>query len=345
MPRFSKGRVTEVLSSRRGLQKVEVDGERAYVLTDLIGSVQVGDEVAYNRTAVDLSLGTGGWHFVHWNLSQAPYDAAGPGHIMKLRYTSLQADTGAAEESLGLDESVSLAGVPVVVLPLHSLLAPLSVSLRHLRPDIRIAYVMTDAAALPIALSDLVDDLVQQEVLNLTVTAGQAFGGDLEAVNAVSGVHVAAQRADIVLVGMGPGNVGTSSKLGFASLEVASLSDMTLSLGAEVTVCLRWSDLDTRPRHRGLSHHLVTAMELASRPSTFAVPEGDRTEEILSTLAAHGLSSMHKTISCEAPDAVGLLQARGMRVTSMGRPLADDPLFAQMAAAAATVAASHLASC
>ena len=51
-----------------------------------------------NTTAVDLGLGTGGWHVVHWNLAREELDEPGPGHIMKLRYTSLQVDAGAAEE-------------------------------------------------------------------------------------------------------------------------------------------------------------------------------------------------------------------------------------------------------
>ena len=48
--------------------------------------------------------GTGGWHVVHWNLA-APRAATspGPGHIMKMRYTSLQVDTGAAEEAARRD--------------------------------------------------------------------------------------------------------------------------------------------------------------------------------------------------------------------------------------------------
>ena len=61
-------------------------------------SVEPGDDVVVNTTAVGLGLGTGGWHFVHWNLAVDRWDEPGPGHIMKLRYSSLQVDTGAAEE-------------------------------------------------------------------------------------------------------------------------------------------------------------------------------------------------------------------------------------------------------
>ena len=36
-----------------------------------------GDRVVVNTTAVDLGLGTGGWHVVHWNLARDGVDAAG----------------------------------------------------------------------------------------------------------------------------------------------------------------------------------------------------------------------------------------------------------------------------
>ena len=98
MPSFRTGVVTAILSERTGLQRVEVGGEKAYVLTQLVGAVALGDRVVMNTTAVDLGLGTGGWHVVHWNLARESWSQPGPGHIMKLRYTSLQVDTGAAEE-------------------------------------------------------------------------------------------------------------------------------------------------------------------------------------------------------------------------------------------------------
>ena len=82
--------MTAILAERPGIQRVEVDGAKAYVLTQLIGPVAVGDRVVMNTTAVDLGLGTGGWHVVHWNLERDRWSQPGAGHEMKLRYTSLQ---------------------------------------------------------------------------------------------------------------------------------------------------------------------------------------------------------------------------------------------------------------
>ena len=95
---------------------------------------------------------------MHWNLERDGWVEPGPGHIMKLRYTSLQADVGSTEEHLdaGTGARVSIDGLPVVATPLHSQLPAVAIGVRSVRPDARIAYVMTDGAALPLALSDLV---------------------------------------------------------------------------------------------------------------------------------------------------------------------------------------------
>src|SRR6478752_633214 len=121
MSRYVSAVVEAVLAERRGLQRLRLaNGDRAYVLTELTGAVDVGDEVVVNTTAVDLGLGTGGWHVVHWNLSRRTLDQPGRGHIMKLRYTSLQADVGAAEEGAPSEELSDLDGRPVVICSLHS---------------------------------------------------------------------------------------------------------------------------------------------------------------------------------------------------------------------------------
>ncbi|MGE3620849.1 MAG: DUF3866 family protein, partial [Acidimicrobiia bacterium] len=154
MPTFRTAVVTGVLAERRGLQRVDTDLGRAYVLTGLTGEVAPGDRVVLNTTAVELGLGTGGWHVVHWNLERDGWSRPGPGHIVKLRYTSLQTDTGAAEEDH--DVPADLGGTPVVVGSLHSQLGVIAATVADLAPGTRLAYVMTDGGALPLALSDLV---------------------------------------------------------------------------------------------------------------------------------------------------------------------------------------------
>src|SRR5688500_5919253 len=136
MPGFVTATVVEILAERRGLQRVTTDAGRAYVLTDLVGPVAAGDRVVLNTTAVDLGLGTGGWHVVHWNLARESWSQPGPGHIMKVRYTSLQTDTGAAEEAHP-DLPATVPGLPVVACSLHSQVAVVAAVARHLAADAR----------------------------------------------------------------------------------------------------------------------------------------------------------------------------------------------------------------
>ena len=51
--------------------RVKINGElqRAYNYPKITGHINIGDEVLLNTTAVELSLGTGGYHFVIANLN------------------------------------------------------------------------------------------------------------------------------------------------------------------------------------------------------------------------------------------------------------------------------------
>lgn len=313
MPSFRTATVTEVLVERPGLQRVGTTEGRAYVLTQLTPAVAVGDEVVVNTTAVELGLGTGGWHVVHWNLARRQWDGPSGGHILKIRYTSLQADVGAAEEHQP-GTPTRLDGAPVVACTLHSQAGVVAAVARHLAPAARIVYVMTDGAALPIALSDLVHDLRAAGVLDATVTAGHAFGGDHEAVSIPSALAVARHvaGADLLVVGMGPGVVGTGSALGTTAVEAAAVLDAAGALGGRPVLCPRVSDADGRERHRGTSHHTATVLDLVR--SAVDVPQADPLD----------------------PDAGAVLDALGIRVTTMGRGPAEDPAF--FAACAATAA-------
>lgn len=321
MPSYRTATVTELLEERPGIQRVRVDAERAYVLTQLIGRVALGDRVVVNTTAVELGLGTGGWHVVHWNLSREDgWSEPGPGHIMKLRYTSLQVDAGAGEEAAGEDLPSTLDGLPVVACGLHSQLPCVAVVLRHLRPEARIAYVMTDGGSLPIALSDTVHQLRTGGYVHLTITAGHAFGGDVEAVNLHSALALARHHgADVVIAGIGPGVVGTGTKLGHTGLDVVGIADAAAALGGTPILAVRFSDSDERERHQGPSHHTMTAVELAARQ--LVVPSPD---------------------DVDVPDVAALLEAAGLRVTTMGRGPVDDPGFFTWSGAAAVAAARYI---
>ena len=339
MPTFRTASVTALRSERPGIQRLDVrmdDGSdaRAYVLTDLTGPCAVGERVVLNTTAVDLGLGTGGWHVVHWNLDRDGFSRPGPDHVMKVRYTSLQFDAGTSELSHPECDQ-PLGGVPVVVGSVHSQLAPVAAAFAEAAPGRRLVHVMTDGAALPLALSDLSAQLREQDLVAATVTAGHAFGGDLEAVNVHSalGLAVHALGADAVVVVMGPGVVGTGTELGTTAVEVAPALDAADALGGRPVLCVRASDGDARERHQGISHHTVTAARLSrSTPFVVDVPIG-----------AAELPGVRPLRDVPLPDAAGLLARHGLeRTTTMGRTVERDPLFFAAAAAAGAGAAALL---
>jgi hypothetical protein len=308
------------------------------VLTQLTGPVACGDRVVVNTTAVELGLGTGGWHVVHWNLARGEWSEPGPGHIMKSRYTSFQADVGSAEEHWEeLAEVASVDGMPVVAAALHSQVPAIAVAFKRERPDARLVYVMTDGASLPIALSDLTFALRQRELLDATVTCGHAFGGDYEAVSIYSALAVARHiaKSDAAVVAMGPGIVGTATRLGFSGIEVGPVLDATVGLRGRPIAALRASHADPRPRHQGVSHHSITALTTAIRSRvTVAAPDG------LDVPAA--IAERHDLERVPEIDIIEALDGHDIHVVSMGRPAADDPILFECAAAAGVVAARHL---
>ena len=352
MPSFRSGPVTAIIEARPGLVRMLVDlggpePERAYALSDVTGPVNVGDRVVVNTTAVELGLGTGGWHVVHWNLDLDSWSGPGRGHIMKARYTSLQYDSGAAEEQHGmLTDASGIDGMPVVVASLHSQVAAIAAVFAAVRPDLRVAYVMTDGAALPLALSDLVDSMRARAWLIGTITCGHAFGGDLEAVSIHSALVAARHvlEADVTIVAMGPGIVGTNSVLGHSGIEQGPILDAVTALGGQPVAAVRASDADPRPRHRGVSHHSITALTVAAHTrSTVGVPIGGHTDQLVAELASAGVTGRHDVRTVVVPDVVAMFDDADLDVRTMGRPAAADRLLFDCGAAAAVVALDLLA--
>jgi hypothetical protein len=202
------------------------------------------------------------------------------------------------------------------------------VLLRDARPQWRISYVMTDGAALPLALSDVMAELVDRGIVNGTITAGHAFGGDHEAVSVASAIQVAVevQHADVVVCAMGPGVVGTGTALGTTAVEVSSIVTQARRLGARPVVMVRASSGDERPRHRGVSHHTRTAYALTEGGFDLVVPP-ELVEEAR-TIAAD------QVLSIESGDVGAVLAASGLAITTMGRDAGRDPLFFRTVGAA-----------
>lgn len=351
----------QVLVVRRDLGdyqelEVEVGGEKARAVNypPLTGPCQVGDLVLLNTTAVELELGTGGFHYVMANLSRPEGELVGPGHIMKLRYTPAQVKVLAAEEEASpwhheLKNFPGLKKTPVVCASLHSQLPAVCVGIqRECGHRLRVAYIMTDGAALPLSFSRLVRELKEKKLLSATITCGHAFGGDLEAVNLYSALAVAkvAARADVIVIAMGPGIVGTGSKWGFSGIEQGQAVNAVHTLGGKAIAVPRLSFVDPRPRHQGVSHHTLTALaDVALAPCQVALPrlEPVKAHLIRRQLSEAGIMSKHQVYEVEAEDLVrAMVEEYGLKVTTMGRSPAEDREFFLAAAAAGRLAARQI---
>jgi hypothetical protein len=336
----------------------EPGSSTAIAYPDLVGGVEPGDDVLLNTTGVDLGLGTGGMHVVVAVLGRDPAIEPGedptvahPGRIMKLRYTPHQVPVLSVEEPAsphraGMEEADTLDGMPVVWVSLHSMVALAAAG--AVAAGARVAYVMTDGAALPGALSRLASRLRSDGLLASVITVGQAFGGDLEAVSVFSGLLAArhAVGADVAVVADGPGNVGTGTRWGSSAVASAAALNAVASLGGRPVAGLRVSFADPRPRHRGVSHHSLTALSrvvLASAQVAVPVIEDEaRRAEVWTALTEARLEERHQLIEVTGAPALDLLGQTGIEVESMGRRPADDPeLF--LAGGAAGVLAGRMA--
>jgi hypothetical protein len=349
-----RGRVLGIRGRRPGAVEldVEVDGAPATALAypALVGDPQVGDEVLLNTTAVTLGLGTGGVHLVVADLDRLPPDPEGPGHLVKARYTPLQATVLGVEEEdsphrAALSAQTSLAGLPVVVADLHSALPAVVCGVRATLPEARVAYVMTDGGALPAWFSRTVADLSAAGWLAGTVTAGQAFGGDLEAVTLHSALLACAAvlRADVVVVAQGPGNLGAGTSWGFSGVAAGEAVNAVAALDGRPVASPRVSDADPRERHRGLSHHSATAYgRVALAPADVVIPTPlpePLASEVRNALSDSGIADRHVVVQEPLEGLAECLRATPVPLATMGRRYEQDRWYFLTAAAAGRYAA------
>ena len=321
---------------------VEVDGERrrAWADTGLFGRVEVGDDVIVNTEAVDLGLGSGGFDIVHANLSRG-LDCPGSGdrHVMKLNYTSLQHPVEPVELVDPPDDGAPKP--PVLVIPLHGHLAPVAWAAAQARPGLRVGFLQGAGGALAGGLSHDVAELRERGLLCAHVTAGAVYGGEHEAISLTGGIDAAARGLDweAIVVGPGPGILGSATRLGHGGMAALDAAHAALALGMPTLVCPRLSSSDERPRHRGLSHHSASVLELLLAPVRVPVPEaelegwplldadapeGGSAQAALDTLIE--ICSGRHDLAVEPIDLGGYADS-GLPASTMGRSIPEDPLF------------------
>lgn len=335
------------------LEGVQSQPRAAICDTALLGAAQAGDEVIVNVEALDLGLGSGGFDVVHVNLSRGLSGEGGIGvGAMKLNYTSLQ------HTILPVENDVLQVPLerPVAVLALHGQLAAVAWAHQRANPGARLGYVQTTGGALPGSHSETVAMLREQSLLAGHVTAGAAYGGEQEAISTAGAIHhgLTVLGWDAVVAGPGPGIVGSASRLGHGGMVALDSAHVALALGCPTVLVARMSSADERDRHRGISHHTMTVLDLLLEPVTVALPAGMRSPvgaELRASLGAvfgNARKAAAPAAEIERPAritrhdwrraAVDLpaYLASGLPARTMGRSLTEDPLFFAAALAGGT---------
>jgi hypothetical protein len=329
---------------------VDVDGEHrpAWADESLLGEMREDDEVVVNVEALDLGLGSGGFDIVHVNLTCGLHSSGAPRdeHVMKVNYTSLQHAVDPIElpmfaspkdQGKGTAEQEGEGradGMPVLVLPLHGHLAPAAWAAAQAAPGVKIGYVQTAGGALPGSLSRDVAELRERGLLCSHITAAPAYGGEHEAISAVGALDAAAQKLgwDAAIAGPGPGIIGSDTRLGHGGIAALDTAHAALALGLPTLLSPRLSSADPRQRHRPVSHHTLTVLELLLGAVEIPVPTN---EPVPIAMLATAAGWRHRLR--EAPVDLPGYAATGLPAKTMGRSLEEDPLFfaAPLAAGAA----------
>jgi Protein of unknown function (DUF3866) len=321
-----RGRVTGIQEQHEGLVRLEVDGVPCVAYPELTGPVSVDDEVLVNCQARELELGSGGFDVLYANLTRGLGLPVEPGaHVVKLPYSPGQFAALHAEE--GEDLATDLAGMPVVCCSLHSQLAAACAGLGE---GVRVAYLQLEGGALPLGLSDTVRALRERSLVASTVSQGACFGGDVECVNVASALAWAAATGhDAVVCAVGPGIVGTGSRLGHGGIAAAAAANFTSALGGVPVLAVRVSSADERERHRGVSHHTRAVVELSLGEVKVAWPKGLEPPEWLES---------REEVDVEGWEAA----CAGLPLSHMGRGPDEEPWFFAAAFAAGRVAQGNL---
>ena len=266
-----RGTVTGIDGRLEGLVRLKVDGRPCIAYPRLTGPVALGDDVIVNIQAVELDLGSGGFDIVYANLTRGLDLEAEPGaHVMKLPYTPLQHAVRHAEENS--DEPNTLSGTPVICCSLHSQVAPVCAGLGV---ELTVGYVQTAGGALPVSLSDTVRALSGRRLLRVAVAAGASIDGEVACVSLPSALAWCRQAGmEVIVCAVGPGIVGTGTRLGHGGVAAAEAANAATALGGAPIIVPRISGADERERHRGLSHHTLAVLDLCLGPVTVAWPEG-----------------------------------------------------------------------
>ncbi len=339
---IKKGIVEKIIEKNKEISIIIVNinslKQRAINYNCITGEVNINDEVVLNCTAVELGLGTGGYHFVIYNTTNNKNNCIeSKGHIMKLRYTPLQLKCLTAEEQSSpyhgkFNNFKSLNNSIIIVGTLHSMLAPIATVIKSIKPELNINYIMTDGGALPIQFSKTINILKRKKIINKTITIGHSFGGDLECINIYTGLIASKEvlNSDVTIVTMGPGIVGTNTKYGFSGIEQGYIIDAANKLGGKVFAVPRISFSDNRKRHHGLSHHSITIFsKICCTKANIVIPmlEKEKLQLINNQLYENRIKQKHNLIYEDGNIVGDILKTYNLHIKTMNRTFEQDKEF------------------
>ena len=323
-----RGTVTAITGRLVGLVRLEVDGRPCIAYPRMTGPVALGDEVVINVQALELGLGSGGFDVLYVNLTRGLELAPEPGaHVMKLPYTPLQHAVRHAEEGAE-DGPDTLGGMPVVCCSLHSQVAPVCAALGT---DLAVAYVQLAGGALPVSYSNTVRALRDRGHLRTALAPGSTVDGDVACVSVASALlWCAGSGMDAIVCSIGPGVVGTNSRMGHGGVAASEAANVASALGGTPVLAPRVSDADKRDRHRGVSHHTLAAIQLSLGAPKVPWPAGRAVPAELGSVEQVDVSDWEEACA-------------GLPLNHMGRGPGEDPAFFAAAFAAGRLARRLLA--
>ena len=353
------GRVVNIVEETGEIQIVIVkhsNGKsRAINYLQFQEALSIGHKVIINKTAKTLNLGSGGYDFIvtpiNLTNTRRIKVIAEEGHIMKLRYTPYQFSVLSAEEQDSKHHDIFkevkfLEGMPVIIGELHSMLPVVVTVFRQLEIKYqterkKIVYIMTDGAALPISFSNHVRRLQEIGWLDNTITIGQSFGGNLEAVNIYTGLIAAKYifMADVAIVIMGPGITGTGTVFGHTGIEQGVIANAAASLKGLPVSIIRAGTNDKRQRHHGISHHTLTTLTYVTLVKSVIPYPGHIEKNFpgIYQVLEDNFRKKHelKKVFLEHQEVKDHLKKYPYPITTMGRTIEEDPLFFDFVAGSA----------
>ena len=150
-------------------------------------------------------------------------------------------------------------------------------------------------------------------------------------------------QADVAVVVQGPGNLGTGTRWGFSGVACGEAVNAAATLGGRPVAALRISQADPRERHRGVSHHSLTAYgRVALAAADVVVPAlvgelGDLVRRQVTVLGER-----HRLVTVPVDGLLEALRHSPVPLSTMGRGLDQDAAAFVAAAAAGRHAAEML---